>query len=508
MSSANPAAYQFSRLHEKLSAILTISQQMNSERDLGALLDLVAREATRLLDADRASIFLLDREKLELWSKVALGSDEILRFDARRGIAGAAALTGKVINVSDAYNDSRFNSNIDTQTGYRTRNLLAVPLQNLIDGEVVGAFEVLNKRHGAFDAEDEEILKSLAAQSAIAIQTARSIGELTKENAHLWHEVEGRYASHRIVGNSQKIQSVLQLIDRIRDSSVNVLISGESGTGKDLIAKALHYSSPRARRPFVALNCAALPESLVETELFGIEKGVATGVNSRVGHFQAADGGTLFLDEIADLSLAAQAKILRVLEAKVVDRVGGRTSIPVDVRLLTASNKDLEAEIKKGNFREDLYYRLKVLHIRMPSLREIREDIPLLANHFLAECCRDSGKQLEISHGVLRRMMDREWPGNVRQLQNEIKRLVACARKRVITEEDLGEGVPEARDHERQLLARTGGASMKGAVEELERQMIADMLRSTGNNQQRAAKALGLSRQGLINKMKRYKLQG
>jgi len=508
MSSANPAAYQFSRLHEKLSAILTISQQMNSERDLGALLDLVAREATRLLDADRASIVLLDREKLELWSKVALGSDEILRFDARRGIAGAAALTGKVINVSDAYNDSRFNSNIDTQTGYRTRNLLAVPLQNLIDGEVVGAFEVLNKRHGAFDAEDEEILKSLAAQSAIAIQTARSIGELTKENAHLWHEVEGRYASHRIVGNSQKIQSVLQLIDRIRDSSVNVLISGESGTGKDLIAKALHYSSPRARRPFVALNCAALPESLVETELFGIEKGVATGVNSRVGHFQAADGGTLFLDEIADLSLAAQAKILRVLEAKVVDRVGGRTSIPVDVRLLTASNKDLEAEIKKGNFREDLYYRLKVLHIRMPSLREIREDIPLLANHFLAECCRDSGKQLEISHGVLRRMMDREWPGNVRQLQNEIKRLVACARKRVITEEDLGEGVPEARDHERQLLARTGGASMKGAVEELERQMIADMLRSTGNNQQRAAKALGLSRQGLINKMKRYKLQG
>src|SRR5882762_4130564 len=438
MSSANPATYQVSRLHEKLSAILTISQQMNSERDLGALLDLVAREATRLLDADRASIFLLDREKVELWSKVALGSDEILRFDARRGIAGAAALTGKVINVSDAYNDSRFNSTIDTQTGYRTRNLLAVPLQNLIDGEVVGAFEVLNKRHGAFDAEDEEILKSLAAQSAIAIQTARSIGE-PKENAHLWHEVEGRYASHRIVGNSQKIQSVLQLIDRIRDSSVNVLISGESGTGKDLIAKALHYSSPRARRPFVALNCAALPESLVETELFGIEKGVATGVNSRVGQFQAADGGTLFLDEIGDLSLTAQAKILRVLEAKVVDRVGGRTSIPVDVRVLTASNKDLEAEIKKGNFREDLYYRLKVLHIRMPSLREIREDIPLLASHFLAECCRDSGKQFDLSPALLRRMVQSDWPGNVRQLQNQIKSLVACARKRVITEEDLCE---------------------------------------------------------------------
>src|SRR5258706_4258773 len=478
MSSPNPAAYQISRLHEKLSAILTISQQMNSERDLGVLLDLVAREATRLLDADRASIFLLDRQHLELSSKIALGSDEILRFDARKGIAGAAALTGKVINVSDAYNDTRFNPAIDNQTGYRTRNLLAVPLQNLIDGEVVRAFEVLNKRHGEVDAEDEEVLKSLAAQSAIAIQTARSIGELTKENANLWHEVEGRYARHRIVGNSVKIQSVLQLIERISDSSVNVLISGESGTGKDLIAKALHYSSPRPRRPFVALNCAALPESLVETELFGIEKGVATGVNSRVGHFQAADGGTLFLDEIADLSLAAQAKILRVLEAKVVDRVGGRTSIPVDVRVLTASNKDLEAEIKKGHFREDLYYRLKVIHIHMPSLREIREDIPLLASHFLAECCRACGKQLEISPIVMRRMAEREWPRSVRQLQHEIKRLVACARKRVITEEDLGEGIPEARHPVGRTTVQTG-ASIKSAVQQLDRQMIERMLRTT-----------------------------
>ena len=482
MSTANQVAYSNSRLHEKLSAILTISQQMNSERDLSTLLDLVAREATRLLEADRASIFLLDRENLQLWSKVALGSEDIIRFDARKGIAGAAALTGKVINVSDAYTDARFNPSIDLQTGYRTRSLLAVPLQNLIDGEVVGAFEVLNKRHGAFDAEDEEILKSLAAQSAIAIQTARSIGELTKENANLWHEVEDRYARHRVVGNSPRIQTILQLIERIRDSSVNVLISGESGTGKDLIAKALHYSSLRARRPFVALNCAALPESLVETELFGIEKGVATGVNSRMGQFQAADGGTLFLDEIGDLSLAAQAKILRVLEAKVVDRVGGRTSIPVDVRVLTASNKDLEAEIRKGNFREDLYYRLKVIHLHMPSLRDIREDIPLLANHFLAESCRDSGRELELSTGVLRRMVEKEWPGNVRQLQNEIKRLVACARKSVITEEDLGEGIPEIRNHTRKA-ADVDGASIKHAVEELERQMIGDMLQTTGNNQ-------------------------
>src|SRR6185436_14998493 len=166
----------------------------------------------------------------------------------------------------------------------------------------------------------------------------------------------------------------------------------------------------------------------------------------------------------------------------------------------------LEAEIKKGTFREDLYYRLKVIHIRMPSLREIREDIPLLANHFLGECCRDSAKQIELSNGVLRRLVEREWPGNVRQLQNEIKRLVACAHKRVITEEDLGEGIPEAREQERKSPARAR-ASIKDAVEELERQMISDMLSATGNNQQKAARALGLSRQGLINKMKRYRLQ-
>jgi Nif-specific regulatory protein len=438
---------------------------------------------------------------------VALGSDEILRFDARTGLAGAAALTGETLNVSDPYNDPRFNSAIDSQTGYRTRSILAVPLENLVDNETIGAFEALNKRHGEFTADDEEVLRALAAQAAVAIQTAQSMGELAKENAHLWHEVEGRYARHQIVGTNPKIQTILRLVERIRDSSVNVLISGESGTGKDLIARAVHYTSRRARRPFIALNCAALPESLIESELFGIEKGVATGVNPRAGHFQAADGGTLFLDEIGDLSLTAQAKILRALEAKVVERVGGRTQIPVDVRVLSASNKDLEAEIRKGNFREDLYYRLKVIHVRMPSLHEIREDIPLLANHFLAECGRESGRKLQLSPGVLRRLTAADWPGNVRQLQNEIKRLAACASGSVIDEEDLSEGMPPSREQAPKQAAGCA-TTLKGAVEGLEREMIAETLRATGNSQQQTAKSLGLSRQGLLNKLKRYGLQG
>jgi Nif-specific regulatory protein len=498
MAETRAAESRMNRLNERLAAMLSICQRMSSVRDLGTLLDLVVREAVELLDADRASVFLLDRGKMELWSKVALGRDDILRFDARKGIAGAAALTGKVINVADAYSDARFNPKIDSLTGYRTRNLLAAPLENLVDGQVIGAFEVLNKTRGSFNAEDEEVLVALSAHTTIAIQTARSFGELTTENAQLWREVEGQQARQRIVGHSPKIQTVLDLVERIRDSSVNVLISGESGTGKDLIAKAVHYSSLRARRPFVALNCAALPESLLESELFGIEKGVATGVSPRPGHFEAANRGTLFLDEIGDLSLTAQAKILRALEARVVERVGGRTSIPVDVRVLAATNKDLEAGIRKGTFREDLYYRLKVVHIRMPSLREIHEDIPLLANHFLAECCRDSGRSLEFSPGVLRRL-------NVRQLQNEIKRLVACAQRRVIAEDDLSEGfvqVPQAVSGP----APRKAASLKDAIEDLERQLIAEALRSTGNNQQQAAKALGLSRQGLVNKVRRYHL--
>ena len=504
-------------LHERLSAILAICQKINSERELGPLLDLIAYEATTLLDCDRASIFMLDRERNELWSKVALGSEEI-RFDARLGVAGEAVATGKAVNVQDAYQDGRFFAGIDGRTGYRTRSVLAMALRNH-GGEIIGVFEALNKRVGSFTARDEETLEALAGHTANAIETAQLIGdlrrsqdELERQNADLWREVESRYASHGIVGTGPRIQQVARLIERIRDSAVNVLITGESGTGKEMAAKAIHYTSPRARKPFVALNCAALPDALVESELFGIEKGVATGVSPRMGHFQKADGGTLFLDEIGDLSPAAQAKILRVLQERVVERVGGRTPIPVDVRLVAATNRDLAAEITRGSFREDLFYRIKVIHIHMPALRDIREEIPLLANHFLREYCRESGRpRLEFSPAVLRRLSASAWPGNIRQLRNEVIRMAACARGRLILEEDLLEGMPDA---ERERPARAGAApaaapagkakTLKQAMEELECQMITQAMATTAGNQQRAARLLGLSRQGLINKLKRY----
>ena len=502
-------------LEDKLAAILAICQKMNSERDLGSLLDLVARESTHLLDCDRASIFLLDRERHELWSKVALGSTQILRFNADDGIAGYAVKTGDAIHVEDAYSDNRFFTAIDVKTGDPTRTVLAVPVKNQ-RGEIIGAFEVLNKRAGVFTADDQQALEALALHAATAIETAQLVGELRRsqdelvqQNAHLWREVENRYASHGIIGTGHRIQQVVRLIERIRDSLVNVLITGESGTGKEMVAKAIHFTSPRARRPFVALNCAALPETLLESELFGIEKGVATGVQQRIGQFQKADGGTLFLDEIGDLSITAQAKILRVLQERVLERVGGRAPIPVDVRLLAATNKELESEITKGHFREDLYYRIKVVHIHMPPLREIREEVPLLANHFLREYCRETGRSaMEFAPEVVRRLCSAPWPGNIRQLRNEVMRLAACAHLNVITDEDAWEEPPRPIVREEPRTGVERPKSLKGAVEELERKMIEEALRGTHNNQQQAARLLGLSRQGLINKMKRYSLGG
>lgn len=504
-------------LNETLERILAICHKMNSERELGALLDVIAREATSLLGCDRASIFLLDPDRKVLWSKVALGSDETIRFDATQGIAGLAVQSGETVNVRDAYSDPRFYTAIDGQTGYRTRNVLAVALRNQ-SGDVIGAFETLNKRAGIFTRRDEEALEALAVHASSAIETAQMLGELRRsqdelaeQNASLWREVESRYARHGIIGAGPKVQATVRLIERIRDSVVNVLITGESGAGKELTAKAIHYTSPRARKPFVALNCAALPEPLIESELFGIERGVATGVAPRIGQFQRADGGTLFLDEIGDLSLAAQAKILRVLQERVVERVGGTKAIPIDVRLLAATNKDLETEIAKGRFREDLYYRIKVIHIHLPALREIREEIPLLANHFLADYCRETGRgPMQFSPAVLRKLVESPWPGNIRQLRNEVIRMAVCAGGAVIVESDLLAGLPapDAAQSGAPAAAAGGAQSLKDAVERLEREMIAGALAATKNNQMQAARRLGLSRQGLINKMKRYAIAG
>jgi len=492
----------------KLDAIMNICQKINTQRELPALLELVTQETKELLEADRSSIFLLDREKHELWSIITLDGEQI-RLDSRLGITGDATITGQSINVEDVTQDSRFYKKVDEATGYQTRSLLVVPIKNH-NGVVIGTFQVLNKKKGSFSEQDQEILELIAGHVAAAIETTQLIENskqyqqrLLKENNCLWKEVEGRFFTQNILGTSPRIQHVVRLIEQISDTSLNVLITGESGTGKELVAKSIHYNSPRTRMPFVAINCAALPESLLESELFGIEKGVATGVERRIGKFEEASGGTLFLDEIGDLSLTAQAKILRVLQENSIEHVGGRKTIPIDVRVISATNKDLEREIKKGNFREDLFYRLKVIHIHMPALRQITEDIVLIASYFMDKYCKAMNKEpKKFSPDILRSLTNYAWPGNIRELENEVKRLAVLTPGKLVQEENLSPHIRELKENIR--LDSTKPLSLKESVRQLEKRLIFETLEKCSHNQKRAATVLGLSRQGLINKMKRY----
>ncbi len=498
---------------DRLRAILNVCKRMTSVGDVISLLELITIETKALLKADRVSIFLLDREKCELWSVISQ-EKKIMRLDARLGIAGSVAMTGQTINVADAYDHPLFYKELDLQTGYRTRTLLAVPLRDL-KGEIIGVGEAINKSEGLFTDEDAELLQTLAAHVSDTIETTQLERQLqeypSQKETDRRADVGGGFSTQNIFGMSYRIQSIIRLIDQIRDCSVDVLIEGESGTGKELVAKALHHNSPRAKHSFVAVNCAALPDNLVEAELFGIEKGVATGVDRRIGKFEEANGGTLFLDEIGDLSLSAQAKILRVLQERSVDRVGGRSAVPIDLRVIAATNKNLEAAITERTFREDLYYRLKVIHIHTPSLRDVSEDIPVLANHFLTKYCKMmNADPKQFTPGTLEALSKYSWPGNSRQLENEVKRLVASVREKSITEAYLdgsirnpSAAIQSSRPREEPAPKSPTSRSLPDAVEQLERRLIEEELRNSGGNKQKAAHVLGLSRQGLIKKLKR-----
>jgi transcriptional regulator with GAF, ATPase, and Fis domain len=442
--------------------LLKICQRMSSERNLAALLDLIANEATKLMGADRASLFLLDRKGGELWSKVVLGSEEI-RFDARLGIAGAVALTGETINVEDAYQDPRFYKEIDLLSGYRTQSLLAVPLRTN-NGEIIGTFEVLNKETRAFSKADEEILKALAGQAAISLENARlyekmqqEIGQrrdaeqalkraaeelqaalaeveqlknrLQIENVYLQEEIKTEHNFEEIIGRSAALKKVLRGVEQVASSDATVLIRGETGTGKELIARAIHNLSQRKHTPLVKVNCGAIPANLVESELFGHEKGAFTGaLQRRIGRFEMADGGTIFLDEVGELPSDTQVKLLRVLQDGEFERVGSSKPMKVDVRIIAATNRNLSTAITEGAFRQDLFYRLDVFPLEMPPLRDRKTDIPLLANFFINKFGKKMGKDIKgVSKATLERMESYSWPGNIRELQNVIERAVVTA---------------------------------------------------------------------------------
>ena len=320
------------------------------------------------------------------------------------------------------------------------------------------------------------------------------------------------------IGNSALMKGVYELIEKVADTDSTILITGESGTGKELVAKIIHYNSSRSQAPFIPLNCAAIPKDLLESELFGHEKGAFTGaLNTRIGRFELAHNGTLFLDEIGELDPSLQVKLLRVLQEKEFERVGGVKTIKIDVRILVATNKDLERAIREGKFREDLYYRLNVIPLRLPPLREKIEDIPLLVNHFVQEFAKKRKREsLTFSTEAVQCLMRHRWPGNVRELENLIERLTILVSKNIVTAPDLPEKfqqitisqTPDGLDTKRAMDFNFPeyGIDINSVVENMERNLILKALEKTGGIKNRAAKLLGLNRTTLIEKMKKMKI--
>ena len=365
--------------------------------DLKDLLPFIMEKCRDVLNAEGASLLFLDRDRDEFYFPFVSGSDydatsklANLRFPADQGVAGAALSSGRSLTVDDAQKDVRHYHRADQATGFVTRNLIATPL--ISPGGPVGVIEVINRRgQGTFTEEDVHFLEALAGSITIAIENARFYEQIKESEAKLRTQMGALrrdLARHdnfsEMIGSAPAMAEVFQLMEAAAGSSITVLIQGETGVGKELVARGIHQASARADGPFLAINCAAMPEHLLESELFGHRRGSFTGaLRDNPGLFRAASGGTVFLDEVGDMPLAMQAKLLRVLEEEEVVPVGESFPIRVDVRVLSATNRDLRAAIKAGTFREDLYYRLAVFPIRVPPLRERRTDVPLLIQRFL-----------------------------------------------------------------------------------------------------------------------------
>jgi DNA-binding NtrC family response regulator len=326
------------------------------------------------------------------------------------------------------------------------------------------------------------------------------VKNLQRENLVLRKKLTRHYSFHDIISKSAKMNEIFELIKEVANLRSTVLIQGASGTGKELIARAIHYSGARSHRPFVAVSCAALAETLLESELFGYEKGSFTGAGGRKrGKFELADGGTLFLDEIGDISAKLQVDLLRVLQERTFFRVGGTEEVRVDCRVIAATRVDLQEAVAEGSFRDDLYYRLNVINIRIPPLRDRREDIPLLARAFIERISHELGKEaVELSEGALKLLIDHDWPGNVRELENAIERALVTAKTQVLTDEDFA--------FLRKAAVPANGWSPPDSLslEEVERQVIAATLRRTGGNVKEAAGILGIDRSTLYDRLKRY----
>jgi len=509
----------------ELTALYEISKVLTESLDLEVTSTKVLRLLSQLLGMQRGTFMMRDPDSSRLSIVAAHGMtrEEITRgkYKVGEGIVGRVVATGSPIVVPSIGSEPLF---LD-RTGARSRlpdrgiiSFLCVPVK--VGGEVVGVLSVdrLFEDRIPFD-QDLRFLTIVAGSIAQSVRINEMVRDekqrLLDENFRLKSELKGRYRFENIIGVSDRMQTVFGQVDRVSKSSATVMLRGESGTGKEMIAGLIHYNSPRSQGPFVKLNCAALPDTLLDSELFGHAKGAFTGaVGEKRGRFEMAHGGTLFLDEVGDLPVPFQVKLLRVLQERQFERVGGTETISVDVRLVTATNRNLEEAVRAGTFREDLYYRLNVIPIFLPSLRERPEDIPPLIEHFLDRFNRENGKNVRLSRDVYETLLRYPWPGNIRELQHAIEHAVVMAAGSEASDADLPlsvlNGLPGSG-------VMPGGYASVGApgpspgngpplstIERSEKNFIVDALEKCGWVQSKAARALGVTPRQIGYKIRKY----
>jgi Nif-specific regulatory protein len=499
MENHNNGEPKIKREVQELLLLFEISHTLDRSLDLrdvvGPVLELIAKHMGML----RGTLTLLNRQSGEIFIEAAHGLSETQKIRGRyrpgEGVIGQVVKTGTPAVVPHISDEPLFLDRTGARKGMKKEDIsfLCVPIK--IENEVVGTLSA----DRLFDAEvtleeDVRLLSIIASMIAQAVRLRQSAQEerhrLLEENERLQHELKERFRPSNIVGNSKAMRMVYDLMAQVSKSDTTVLIRGESGTGKELVAHAIHFNSLRSTKPFIKVNCGALPESVVESELFGHEKGAFTGaIATRKGRFELAHSGTIFLDEIGDLSPTTQIKLLRVLQEKEFERVGGSATIKVDVRVITATNRDLEQLIAEGQFRQDLYYRLNVFPVHVPPLRERKTDIPLLADHFVEKYSKANHKTIRrISTPAIDMLMSYHWPGNVRELENCMERAVLLSSDHVIHGHHLP---PTLQTAEASDTAHSG--TLDGTLENIERDLILDALKAARGNKAKAARALGIT---------------
>ncbi|MGD0020999.1 MAG: sigma 54-interacting transcriptional regulator [Smithellaceae bacterium] len=479
--------------YEELAALHAIAKILAQPTDLRDQLEQILQEMSSRLGMQRGMISLLDREKKEAWLDIAHGVNIEgldVTYKPGEGITGEVAQTGRPMAVANLGHATHFLDRTGARRHLNRSELAFLCVPIIYDDHVVG---VLSADKVAREVEDLD--KELAMLSSVAEIMAKfvHIRALEEENRRLKKIVGStRAPSIDIIGHSKPMQEVFGLVAQVADSNTTVLISGETGTGKELIARAIHMNSPRHNGPIVQVNCAAIPDTLIESELFGHEKGAFTGaLQQRRGRFEEANGGTIFLDEVGELSAAAQVKLLRVLQEKRFQPLGSSRVVNVNVRIIAATNRDLEQDILAERFRADLFYRLNVFPIYLPALRERGSDVILLADHFILKYSKEMNKNIKrISTSAIEVFLSHKWPGNVRELENCIERAVLLSNTDTIECMHLP---PSLQLREKDLDKKDRG-KLSSAVEAQERSLIINALEEAGGNQTKAAKMLGTTK--------------